>query len=582
MKKWNPIVIVIAFVLAIVSFAGCKSKLAEITALEVAGVKADLTTVKNGSVEVEVPYGTDLTKAVVNIVVSPKATVSPASGTPVDLSDGFESYVVTSENGKIANKLAVTVRLAPNTEAEITDFQVGGQTKVNIDPAGKITVEVMYSTDLTKMAPALVISEGATINPASGTVVDFSSGSATYTVTAQDGVTTKDWTVTVTKAAANTGADIVKCWLSEIADTSGKNEVNAEKREVHLAAIYDVYKPGQIKEDFFKMELSLGATYTLKGDFPGTAICTVTSEDGKTVKEWKITVVVAKPDKTINLTKFVLNGQEAEIDSVAHTVRLAVAPDVPLNSVIVTDWKGDFGKMVPDLGDTLDFSDGAKKFTLVAQDTTVVQKWTIAVFHLLPVDDEYAKRAVICNGDGVENPLMRQIALNPVFWGYTGTLSDSTSLKKWIGAEAHRRAIKTGYVNFKTGEEVRVGKAGTMYVLEGDGDITEYTNLEDYTKKNPSESNSAAASFKEAKFAGADKEREKHIQKYEYVFNPLSQVAKVKALVKDAEPVSPTVPTPAPKPDSTQTGVKKTNDGSVSVPVLFNNLPPVPVFSASE
>jgi hypothetical protein len=55
--------------------------------------------------------------------------------------------------------------------------------------------------DLTSLTPTIMISNGATISPNSGTAEDFTNP-ITYTVTAQDG-STQNYTVTVTTTAAN-------------------------------------------------------------------------------------------------------------------------------------------------------------------------------------------------------------------------------------------------------------------------------------------------------------------------------------------------------------------------------------------
>ncbi len=60
-----------------------------------------------------------------------------------------------------------------------------------------ITVFVRPGCDLTKMAPRFILTEGATISPASGSVQDFSDNKAvTYTVTSQSGEWKREYNVT--------------------------------------------------------------------------------------------------------------------------------------------------------------------------------------------------------------------------------------------------------------------------------------------------------------------------------------------------------------------------------------------------
>ena len=63
-----------------------------------------------------------------------------------------------------------------------------------------VTCEVLYGTSLTSLTPTITLSTGATISPTSGTSRDFTNP-VTYTVTAEDTVTTQVWTVTVTVTA---------------------------------------------------------------------------------------------------------------------------------------------------------------------------------------------------------------------------------------------------------------------------------------------------------------------------------------------------------------------------------------------
>jgi len=65
--------------------------------------------------------------------------------------------------------------------------------------AHTVTIEVAKGTDVSNLAPSIILSAGATVNPASGVAQNFN-GLFTYTVTAEDGETAQDWVVTVTEA----------------------------------------------------------------------------------------------------------------------------------------------------------------------------------------------------------------------------------------------------------------------------------------------------------------------------------------------------------------------------------------------
>lgn len=77
-----------------------------------------------------------------------------------------------------------------------------------------VAIEVAYTADITSLTPTITLSYGATVIPLSGVARDFTNP-VPYTVTAEDGVTTQEWTVTVTQEAepvtpVPTGGAIVK------------------------------------------------------------------------------------------------------------------------------------------------------------------------------------------------------------------------------------------------------------------------------------------------------------------------------------------------------------------------------------
>ena len=155
-------------------------------------------TITGNNVAVTVPSGTDVTSLTPTIVVSPEATVSPASGTAQDFTSPV-TYTVTAEDGTTATyTVTVTVTPAQSSEKAITSFVLGELTSPiqgTID-GNNITAIVPANTDLTALVPTIVISEGATISPNTGVAQDFTEP-VTYTVTAEDG-TTQEYTVTIT------------------------------------------------------------------------------------------------------------------------------------------------------------------------------------------------------------------------------------------------------------------------------------------------------------------------------------------------------------------------------------------------
>ncbi len=97
-------------------------------------------------------------------------------------------------------------------ETDILTFTLAAQTGTATINATNhtVTIEVAYGTSLTSLSPTITLSYGATIDPTSGTARNFTSP-VTYTVTAEDGTTTQEWTVTVTVDSAPAAtSDVVK------------------------------------------------------------------------------------------------------------------------------------------------------------------------------------------------------------------------------------------------------------------------------------------------------------------------------------------------------------------------------------
>ncbi|MFW5793273.1 MAG: T9SS type A sorting domain-containing protein [Bacteroidota bacterium] len=152
------------------------------------------------TVTVEVEYGTDISALTPEIEVSQGASIDPESGTTQNFSDTFE-YTVTAEDNSIAI-WSVDVVEALNNENDIVSFVLPQQTDdAIINTTEKtVTVEVEYGTDISALTPEIEVSQGASIDPPSGTSTDFSND-AEYTVTAENG-DQSIWTVSVEVATS--------------------------------------------------------------------------------------------------------------------------------------------------------------------------------------------------------------------------------------------------------------------------------------------------------------------------------------------------------------------------------------------
>lgn len=103
--------------------------------------------------------------------------------------------LATSVSGCIADE-------APNAEADIVSATLADQSKLNREPIvenDRVTYYVNYDVNLATLAPEFILTPGATIEPASGTVLNFSDNMVhKYTVTSEDGKWTKTYSVAAT------------------------------------------------------------------------------------------------------------------------------------------------------------------------------------------------------------------------------------------------------------------------------------------------------------------------------------------------------------------------------------------------
>jgi hypothetical protein len=160
-------------------------------ALPVAGV---------ASIKWTVPYGTNLTNLSPNFTLS-SGTCNRTSGAvpSPNFAVGPVTYEVTS--GTTTNTYTVTAKTAPpSTACEIKSFNAnlaGG--RATVMPTGTVVVNVPSGTtepQLAGVTPTLTLSPGATCTIPKPPL--SSSAAVHYIVTAQDGVTTRDYTVTTT------------------------------------------------------------------------------------------------------------------------------------------------------------------------------------------------------------------------------------------------------------------------------------------------------------------------------------------------------------------------------------------------
>ena len=145
----------------------------------------------NHTVSIEVANGTDVTTLAPTITVSKYATISPASGATTDFTNPVD-YTVTAQDGT-TQLYTVTVTVAPSSDATISS------TVYTVDNGAETITNIPYAHNLATFEGNITPATGATFETyeTNGTTVatDLQTGYKLI-VTAQDGTTTKTYTIT--------------------------------------------------------------------------------------------------------------------------------------------------------------------------------------------------------------------------------------------------------------------------------------------------------------------------------------------------------------------------------------------------
>ena len=214
----------------------------------------------NKMVRLDFPAGTDVTHLAPTIIISNYATIEPKSGVTQDFTNPVY-YTVTAMSGATAQYMVEAIVHDADNEKSILSFRFDALDEDGIidEVARRISFVLPAETDVTQLVPTIEVSEGATVEPASGVAQDFTNP-VTYTVTAQNG-TTAAYTVMVIVEGGDvepTGKMVL------IKDFTGARCVNCP-----AAAEYAHNLQHQLDEDhIFIMSVHAGFLAQPMGQFP--------------------------------------------------------------------------------------------------------------------------------------------------------------------------------------------------------------------------------------------------------------------------------------------------------------------------
>ncbi len=158
------------------------------------------------TITVNLPAGTGVTSLAPDISISPKATVSPASGVSRNFSSPV-NYTITAEDASTrtytARAVVTNAEETLSSAKNITNFILGGVTGTINETTNTIKVNFPAGTNVTALSPDIYLSPMATVSPASGEAKNFTNP-ISYRVTAEDG-TYQTYSVTAVVAAVDNG-----------------------------------------------------------------------------------------------------------------------------------------------------------------------------------------------------------------------------------------------------------------------------------------------------------------------------------------------------------------------------------------
>ena len=320
-------------------------------------------------------YNTDVSVLTPQVLISEKATLSPVSGLVRDFRLP-QTYEVTSQSLEVQN-WTVTCVVDPNRENKIVSLTVPGQIgQTTWDESKQAWVfHVPYGTNIQQLTPSLTLSEEASVNPASGTTLDFSQEQI-YTVIAQGGEI-QTWAVQC-MVEPNQANDI----LTFVVDRQvGESLIDAALHTVTFHMPYGT----NVKTLNPSFTLSERASSDVASGVPRDFTLPVTYgilSDSQDVQLWTVTCVV-NPNTENRILGFSVPSQSGSsvIDTNAHTITLAVPYGTPTGAVIPTFTISAKSTVEPGIGASVNLGQPVV-YTVTSQSGTA-QTWTVTC-NILP------------------------------------------------------------------------------------------------------------------------------------------------------------------------------------------------------
>ena len=263
--------------------------------------------ITGNSVSISVPFGTDLKKLTPTFTISADASISigsvkQISGQTSNDYTNIITYLVTAEDGTTKSyTVQVTLLPAPKSkECDIIAYSFKTPAVVGTINGTAISLTVLAGTNVTKLISEFTVSVGSTVkvgatNQVSGQTTNDFTNPILYVVTAEDGITSKQYIVTVTTSQTikNNACEITSFKFvspnitGNISNTTITVNLPSGTNLTSLIAQFTLSTGASVK---------VGSTNQISGqtanDFTNALSYLVTAEDGVTTKKYTVNVVV--------------------------------------------------------------------------------------------------------------------------------------------------------------------------------------------------------------------------------------------------------------------------------------------------
>ena len=306
-----------------------------------AGTIAYTATVPNAQTHVKItPTVADIGKATVTVQSTTVASSATSEAIALNVGSNTITVQVTAEDGSTTKDYTVTITRQASTDANLSSLtaststsSIGTFNTLNIGAfaAGTIayTATVPNAQTHVKITPTVADIGKATVTVQSTTVasgttseaiaLNVGSNTITVQVTAEDGSTTKDYTISITREAPSTNADLSGLVASTSTSSTGTfNTLNigafAAGTIAYTATVPNAQTHVKITPtvaDIGKATVTVQSTTVASGTTSeaialnvgsNTVTVQVTAEDGSTTKDYIITITREAPSTNADLS----------------------------------------------------------------------------------------------------------------------------------------------------------------------------------------------------------------------------------------------------------------------------------------